>query len=116
MQATIRHMANKQQIKGINREGMESPSQEPLNARGNGFGPYELYDPNLPSKPETKTTAKLVKINELATKAAEELGLTIVSARFSGQGKQKSLEICIYRPESAISFADCEAMSRNFEL
>lgn len=60
-------------------------------------------------------TSTLVKINELAVQVGKSLGLTVVNTRLSGHGKQKNLEICIYRPESAISFADCEAMSRNFE-
>jgi len=60
-------------------------------------------------------TAILARINELAIQVGSDLGLTVVNTRLIGQGKQKSLEICIYRRESAISFADCEAMSRCFE-
>ena len=59
--------------------------------------------------------ATLSKINELAIQAAKDLRLTVINTHCSGQGNQKSLEICIYRQESAINFADCEAMTRSFE-
>ncbi len=56
----------------------------------------------------------LSRINELAVQTANSLGLTVINTHLR-QGSSKSLEICIYRQEPAIGFADCEAMSRQLE-
>ena len=62
-----------------------------------------------------QTQEKLSKINELAAQAANSLGLILLDIRLGQQGKNKSLEVSIYRKEPAISFADCEQMSRSLE-
>ncbi len=56
---------------------------------------------------------RLSKINELAEKAATELGLILLNVRIGQQGKNKSLEVSIYRKDPAISFSDCEQMSKS---
>lgn len=58
---------------------------------------------------------RLPRINELAAQAADELGLILLGVRMGQQGKNKNLEISIYRKEPAISFSDCEKMSRTLE-
>jgi ribosome maturation factor RimP len=62
-----------------------------------------------------QTQEKLSRINELAQKAANELGLILLGVRMGQQGKNKSLEVSIYRKNPAISFNDCEQMSRSLE-
>ena len=57
----------------------------------------------------------LSKFNKLAIEAAKSLGLTVIDIRLAGQSGRKSLEICIYKPDADISFADCQAMSHSFE-
>jgi len=62
-----------------------------------------------------QTEERLSRINELAEKAASELGLILLNVRMGQQGKNKSLAVSIYRKDPAISFSDCEQMSRSLE-
>jgi ribosome maturation factor RimP len=62
-----------------------------------------------------QTQERLPRINELAEQAASELGLILLGVRVGQQGKNKNLEVSIYRKEPAISFSDCEQMSRSLD-
>ena len=66
-------------------------------------------------KLEQKLPEKLSKINELAVQAGDELGLIVLDTQIKQEGKKRVLEICVFTSDSAVSFADCQAMSHNFE-
>ena len=64
---------------------------------------------------DNQSVQKLSRINQLAKKAADQLGLILLGVRVGQQGRNKNLEITIYRKEPTISFSDCEQMSRSLE-
>jgi ribosome maturation factor RimP len=57
----------------------------------------------------------LDRIIDLAEQVSAPLGLSVVEARISQQGKQRSLEVTIYRRGGRIALADCEQVSRQLE-
>lgn len=57
----------------------------------------------------------LDRIASLAEDVSASFGLTFVDARFSQQGKRRSLEVTIYRPGGGIGFEDCEKVSSRLE-
>ncbi|MBX9686397.1 MAG: hypothetical protein K2X27_06815 [Candidatus Obscuribacterales bacterium] len=58
---------------------------------------------------------KLIEILHLAEAEAAPLGLTVVDARLSQQGKRRTLEITICRKGAHISLNDCEELSRKLD-
>jgi ribosome maturation factor RimP len=56
--------------------------------------------------------AKLQGVTELADKIADSVGVRIVEVKFGQQGKKRTLEITIYRPDGPVSHDDCEQVSR----
>lgn len=57
----------------------------------------------------------LDRIIDLAEQISAPLGLSVVEARMSQQGKQRSLEVTIYRRGGRIALNDCEQVSRQLE-
>jgi len=57
----------------------------------------------------------LDRIIDLAEQVSAPLGLSVVEARLSQQGKQRSLEVTIYRKGGRIALNDCEQVSRQLE-
>ena len=56
--------------------------------------------------------AKLQGVTELADKIADSVGVRIVEVKFGQQGKKRTLEVTIYRPDGPVSHDDCEQVSR----
>lgn len=56
--------------------------------------------------------AKLQGITELADNIADSVGVRIVEVKFGQQGKKRTLEVTIYRPDAPVSHDDCEQVSR----
>ncbi|MDR3613889.1 MAG: hypothetical protein P4L53_09980 [Candidatus Obscuribacterales bacterium] len=56
--------------------------------------------------------AKLQGVTELADKIADTVGVRIVEVKFGQQGKKRTLEVTIYRPDGPVSHDDCEQVSR----
>lgn len=60
-------------------------------------------------------TQSLERVINLAEHVTSPLGLTVVDARVSQQGKQRTIEVTIHRAGGRISLDDCEAVSRELE-
>jgi ribosome maturation factor RimP len=61
---------------------------------------------------QPKREQDVLRLTELAKKAAEPLGLSVLSVRLSQQGNKRSLEVCIARRKGAVGLSDCEQISR----
>ncbi len=59
--------------------------------------------------------AKLAALSALAEEVAEQFGLSVVEVKFGQQGRRRSLEITIFRPDGSVSHTDCESVSRKLE-
>lgn len=55
------------------------------------------------------------EILKLAEAQAAPMGLSVVEARFSQQGKKRTLEVTICRRGGRVSLTDCEDLSRSLE-
>jgi ribosome maturation factor RimP len=59
--------------------------------------------------------ADLERITQLAETVSSSFGLSVVDVRLAQQGKRRTLEVTIYRPNGRISLDDCESVSRQLE-
>lgn len=59
--------------------------------------------------------ATLERVIDLAEYVTSPLGLSVVDARLSQQGKQRTIEVTIHRVGGRISLDDCESVSRELE-
>jgi ribosome maturation factor RimP len=59
--------------------------------------------------------ADLNRITNLAEQVASSLGLSLVEVRLGQQGRNRTLEVTIYKPGARISLEDCEQVSRQLE-
>lgn len=57
----------------------------------------------------------LERVISLAEHVTSPLGLSVVDARLSQQGKQRTIEVTIHRAGGRISLDDCESVSRELE-
>lgn len=57
----------------------------------------------------------ITEILKLAESQAAPMGLSVVEARFSQQGKRRTLEVTICRKGARVSLTDCEELSRSLE-
>ena len=57
----------------------------------------------------------LEKITTLAEEIASANGVSLIEVRIAQQGRQRSIEITIYRKGGRISLADCEHVSRQLD-
>lgn len=60
-------------------------------------------------------TQSLERVINLAEHVTSPLGLTVVDARVTQQGKQRTIEVTIHRAGGRISLDDCETVSRELE-
>jgi ribosome maturation factor RimP len=58
---------------------------------------------------------KLANLLLLAERVADPLGLKVVEVKFGQEGKRRTLEVTIFRPDDPVSHADCETVSRHVE-
>jgi ribosome maturation factor RimP len=58
---------------------------------------------------------KLKRLQELASQAAHEHGLSVLEVKFGQQGKRPTLEVCIFKKGNSIGLAECEKVSRDLE-
>ncbi len=61
---------------------------------------------------DKKKSQELIDIENLASQIATSQGFLLVSARFTTQGRRRTLEVTIHRPHGRVSLDDCESMSR----
>lgn len=55
------------------------------------------------------------RIAELGEAVAKPLGLSILEVKIGQEGRRKSLEVTIFRKGGAVSFSDCESVSRQLD-
>lgn len=72
-----------------------------------GFKPGDLYRFSM--------SQSLDRVITLAEHVTSPLGLTVVEAKVSQQGKQRTIEVTIHRPGGHITLDDCESVSRELE-
>jgi ribosome maturation factor RimP len=66
--------------------------------------------------PNNKNTEQAIEVvTALADEVVSKLGMSLVELHFGQAGRQKSLEVIIYRREGKISLADCESVSRELD-
>ena len=66
--------------------------------------------------PNNKNTEQAIEVvTALADEVVSKLGMSLVELHFGQAGRQKSLEVIIYRTEGKISLSDCEAVSRELD-
>jgi len=58
---------------------------------------------------------KLNKLSELASEAASQLGLEVLSVKIGQQGKYRTFEVCIFDRAEPIGLTQCEKVSRTLE-
>lgn len=61
------------------------------------------------------TQQAMQQIIDLAEKVSAPLGLSVLDARISQQGKLRTLEVTIFRKGGRIGLSDCEQVSRELE-
>jgi len=67
--------------------------------------------------PTNKSSEQAIEtVTALAQEIVQSLGMSLVEIHFGQAGKQKSLEVIIYRAEGKVSLSDCEQVSRELDL
>jgi ribosome maturation factor RimP len=64
---------------------------------------------------EMRNDEQIQEILRLAEQVANPMGLQVVDARFSQQGRKRTLEVAIHRPGGRIALHDCEEVSRRLD-
>ncbi len=58
---------------------------------------------------------KIAQLTSVAEQVAQQQGFVLVDLRMTQQGKRRTLEVTIHRPDGRVSLDDCEQMSRDLE-
>jgi len=70
-----------------------------------------------PLMPTNKSPEQAIEtVTALAQEIVQNLGMSLVEIHFGQAGRQKSLEVIIYRREGKVSLSDCEQVSRELDL
>ncbi|MBU6450350.1 MAG: hypothetical protein KGS72_01130 [Cyanobacteria bacterium REEB67] len=66
--------------------------------------------------PNNKNSEQAIEIvTALADEVVQSLGMSLVEIHFGQAGRQKSLEVIIYRPQGKVGLSDCENVSRELD-
>ncbi|MBS2011011.1 MAG: hypothetical protein JST01_28420 [Cyanobacteria bacterium SZAS TMP-1] len=66
--------------------------------------------------PTNKSAEQAIEtVTALAEEVVQALGMSLVEIHFGQAGRQKSLEVTIYRREGKVSLSDCEQVSRELD-
>jgi ribosome maturation factor RimP len=67
--------------------------------------------------PNNKSSEQALEtVTALADEIVQKLGMSLVDIHFGQAGRQKSMEVIIYRREGKVSLSDCEQVSRELDL
>jgi ribosome maturation factor RimP len=67
--------------------------------------------------PNNKTSEQALEaVTALADEIVQKLGMSLVDIHFGQIGRQKSMDVFIYRREGKVSLSDCETVSRELDL
>jgi ribosome maturation factor RimP len=67
--------------------------------------------------PNNKSAEQAIEtVTALADEIVQKLGMSLVDIHFGQAGRQKSMEVIIYRREGKVSLSDCEQVSRELDL
>jgi ribosome maturation factor RimP len=66
--------------------------------------------------PNNKSSEQAIEtVTALADEIVQKLGMSLVDIHFGQAGRQKSMEVIIYRREGKVSLSDCEQVSRELD-